>query len=180
MARIDIRLGGSGGQGTITAAAILGYAAVYAGKKAVQTKSYGPEARGGAARGEVVISDEDINYVKVLKSDILVALTQEACDKFVVDAKEGSIVIVDDFLVKNKPQGNFKLYSLPIIKTAAEDVGKSMVANIVTLGVVNELANLIDYEKLEKGVLSKVPKGTEELNKKALQAGIELARKAKK
>ncbi|MCA1980407.1 MAG: 2-oxoacid:acceptor oxidoreductase family protein [Calditerrivibrio sp.] len=180
MARIDIRLGGSGGQGTITAAAIMGYAAVYAGKKAVQTKSYGPEARGGAARGEVVISDEDINYVKVIKSDILVALTQESCDKFIVDAKEGSIVVVDDFMVKNKPQGNFKVYSLPIIKTAAEDIGKSMVANIVMLGVINQLANLLDFDKLEKGVLSKVPKGTEELNKKALKAGVELAKAAMK
>jgi len=104
--------------------------------------------------------------VKVIKSDILVALTQEACDKFIDDVKDGSIVIVDDFMVKNKPKGNFKLYSLPIIKTAAEDIGKSMVANIVTLGVINELASLLDYEKLEKGVLSKVPKGTEELNKK--------------
>lgn len=178
MARVDIRIGGSGGQGTITAAAILGYAAVYAGKKAVQTKSYGPEARGGAARGEVVISDEEINYVKVLKSDVLVALTQEACDKFIGDAKEGSVVIVDSTLVKDLPKGNYKLYALPIIKTAAEDVGKSMVANIVTLGVINQVTNLLDVDKLEKGVLSKVPKGTEELNKKALHAGMELAKKS--
>jgi len=179
MARVDIRLGGSGGQGTITAAAILGYAAVYAGKNAVQTKSYGPEARGGAARGEVVISDEEINYVKVIKSDVLVALTQEACDKFIEDAKEGSVVIVDSMMIKDLPKGNFKLYALPIIKTAAEDIGKSMVANIVTLGVVNEITKLLDYDKLEKGVLSKVPKGTEELNKKALKAGIDLVKNMK-
>jgi len=165
MGRIDIRISGSGGQGTITAAAILGYAAVYAGKKAVQTKSYGPEARGGAARGEVVISDEEINYVKVIKSDILVALTQEACDKFIDDVKDGSIVIVDDFMVKNKPKGNFKLYSLPIIKTAAEDIGKSMVANIVTLGVINELASLLDYEKLEKVYSAKFQKVLKNLTK---------------
>ena len=74
----------------------------------------------------------------------------------------------------NKPQGNFKLYSLPIVKAAAETVGKSMVANIVTLGVVNEIAKLVNYENLEKAILSKVPKGTEELNKKALRVGKEL------
>lgn len=176
MGRVDIRLSGSGGQGMITSGAILGYAAVYDGKKAVQTKSYGPEARGGAARAEVVVSDEEINYVKVLKADILVALTQEASDKFSSDVVDGGIVIVDDLLVKNKPQGNFKLYSLPIVKTAAETVGKSMVANIVTLGVLNEIAKLVNYENLEKAILSKVPKGTEELNKKALKAGADLVK----
>ncbi len=178
MGRVDIRLSGSGGQGMITSGAILGFAAVYDGKQAVQTKSYGPEARGGAARAEVVVSDEDINYVKVLKADILVALTQEAADKFSSDVVDGGIVIVDDLLVKNKPEGNFKLYSYPIIKTAAEKVGKSMVANIVTLGVLNAIANIVDFDNLEKAILAKVPKGTEELNKTALRAGKELVENA--
>ena len=178
MGRVDIRLSGSGGQGMITSGAILGYAAVYDNKQAVQTKSYGPEARGGAARAEVVVADEDINYVKVLKADILVALTQEAADKFSPDVIEGGIVIVDDMLVKTKPEGNFKLYSLPIIKTAAEDLGKSMVANIVTLGVLNQIADLVNYENLEKAILAKVPKGTEDLNKRALAAGRDLAKNA--
>jgi 2-oxoglutarate ferredoxin oxidoreductase subunit gamma len=174
MGRIDIRLSGSGGQGMITAGAILGGAAVKANKNAVQTKSYGPEARGGAARAEVVISDEEINFVKVIKANVLVALTQEAADKFSSEVVDDGIVIVDDLLVKNKPSGNFKLYSYPIVKAAADSVGKAMVANIVTLGVVNEIANLVDYDSLEKAVLGKVPKGTEELNKKALQVGREL------
>ncbi len=158
----------------ITAGAILGGAAVKANKNAVQTKSYGPEARGGAARAEVVISDEEINFVKVIKANVLVALTQEAADKFSSEVVDDGIVIVDDLLVKNKPSGNFKLYSYPIVKAAADSVGKAMVANIVTLGVVNEIANLVDYDSLEKAVLGKVPKGTEELNKKALQVGREL------
>ncbi|MGA1847434.1 2-oxoacid:acceptor oxidoreductase family protein [Deferribacter abyssi] len=176
MARIDIRLSGSGGQGMITSGAILGIAAVYDGKNAVQTKSYGPEARGGAARAEVVISEEEINYVKVIDADILVALTQEAADKFSEAVKEGGIVIVDELMVKNPPKGNFKLYTLPIIKTAAEKVGKSLVANIVTLGALNEISKVVSFESLEKAVLSKVPKGTEELNKKALIAGQEIAK----
>ncbi|MGA1861467.1 2-oxoacid:acceptor oxidoreductase family protein [Deferribacter thermophilus] len=176
MARVDVRLSGSGGQGMITSGAILGVAAVYDGKNAVQTKSYGPEARGGAARSEVVISDEEITYVKVIDADILVALTQEAADKFSSAVKDGGIVIVDSLMVKNPPSGNFKLYSLPIIKTAAEKVGKSLVANIVTLGVLNEIAEVVSFESLEKAVLSKVPKGTEELNKKALAAGREIAK----
>jgi len=176
MARVDVRLSGSGGQGMITSGAILGVAAVYDGKNAVQTKSYGPEARGGAARSEVVISDEEITYVKVIDADILVALTQEAADKFSSAVKDGGIVIVDSLMVKNPPSGNFKLYSLPIIKTAAEKVGKSLVANIVTLGVLNEIAEVVSFESLEKAVLSKVPKGTEELNKKALAAGRKIAK----
>jgi len=176
MGRIDVRLSGSGGQGMITSGAILGGAAVYDNKNAVQTKSYGPEARGGAARAEVVISDEEINFVKVLKANILVALTQEAADKFSSEVVDDGIVIVDDMLVKNKPSGNFKLYSFPIVKAAAEDVGKSMVANIVTLGVLNEIAQVVDFDSLEKAILAKVPKGTEELNKKALKVGKELVK----
>ena len=176
MARVDVRLSGSGGQGMITSGAILGIAAVYDGKNAVQTKSYGPEARGGAARAEVVISDDEITYVKVIDADILVALTQEAADKFTPAVKPGGIVIVDELMVKNVPQGDFKVYVLPIIKSAAEKVGRSLVANIVTLGALNEITNVVSFESLEKAVLSKVPKGTEDMNKKALEVGREIAK----
>lgn len=177
MARNEIRLSGSGGQGMITAGIILAMAAsVFEGKKAIQSQSYGPEARGGASKAEVIISDEDIYYPKVMNPDVVVALTQEAAEKYSKDLKEGGLLIVDNLMVKKAPEGKFKVIRLDIIVTAAEKVGKAMVANVVTLGALNTLCNLVDPATLEKAVLSRVPKGTEELNKKALAAGAELAK----
>jgi len=172
MARHEIRLSGSGGQGMITAGIILAMAAsLYDGKKSIQSQSYGPEARGGASKAEVIIDDIDINYPKVIAPDILVALTQEAVDKYSKDLKNGGVLIVDDMLVRKLPEGNFTVYKLPIIKTAAERVGKAMVANIVMLSALNTICHLVDSDSLNTAVLSSVPKGTENLNKKALEMG---------
>jgi len=180
MAKTQIRLSGSGGQGMITAGIILAAgAAVFEGKKAIQSQSYGPEARGGASKAEVVISDEEIFYPKVMAPDVLVALTQEAAEKYSKDLVDGGILILDDLMVKEAPKGNWKIYTMPIIRTAAEKVGKAMVANVVTLGALNEICGLVSTETLEKAVLSRVPKGTEELNKNAILAGIELAKACK-
>jgi 2-oxoglutarate ferredoxin oxidoreductase subunit gamma len=180
MARHAIRLSGSGGQGMITAGIILAAgASVFEGKKAIQSQSYGPEARGGASKAEVIISDEEIYYPKVMAPDVLVALTQEAADKYSKDLKPGGILILDDLMVKTAPAGDWKVYTMPIIRTAAEKVGKAMVANVVTLGALNEICGFVKPETLEKAVLSRVPKGTEELNKNAINAGVELAKAAK-
>ncbi|MCD8491510.1 MAG: 2-oxoacid:acceptor oxidoreductase family protein [Geovibrio sp.] len=179
MARSEIRLSGSGGQGMITAGIILAMAAsVYEGKKAIQSQSYGPEARGGASKAEVIISDDAIYYPKVMYPDVVVALTQEAADKYCKDLKDTGLLIVDNLMVKKAPAGKFKVVGLDIIVTAAEKVGKAMVANVVTLGALNTFCNLVDPATLEKAVLSRVPKGTEELNRKALAAGAELAKAA--
>ena len=179
MSRDEIRLSGSGGQGMITAGIILGAAAaVYEGRNAVTTKSYGPEARGGAARSEVIISDEEIYYPKVLKPNIMVALTQESIDQYTNDLIEGAIVIYDSYMVKNVPDKPFKYYSMPIIKASTEEVGKTIVANILSLGVLNEICKLVKDESLTKAVLERVPKGTEELNKKALEVGKKIAKES--
>jgi 2-oxoglutarate ferredoxin oxidoreductase subunit gamma len=153
-------------------------ASVFEGKKAIQSQSYGPEARGGASKAEVIISDDAIYYPKVMSPDVVIALTQEAADKYSKDLKDDGILILDELMVKKAPEGKFKVYTLDIIRTAAEKVGKAMVANVVTLGVLNTICNLVDPAMLEKAVLSRVPKGTEELNRKALAAGAELAKAA--
>src|SRR3990167_4058256 len=110
----EIRLSGSGGQGLILGGVILGEAAaIYDGKKAVQSQSYGPEARGGASKSDVIISNEEIDYPKATAIDTLLSLTQEACNKYVVDLKQGGTLIVDSDIVKNIPPGNFKVFKLP-------------------------------------------------------------------
>src|ERR1035437_4658030 len=101
MSRYELRFSGAGGQGLITAGIIMAKAAsIYEGKQAVQSQSYGPEARGGASKAEGIISDEAIDYPKVTQCDELLAMTQVACDKYSHDLKEGGVLLVDSDLVK--------------------------------------------------------------------------------
>ncbi|MDK2919118.1 MAG: 2-oxoglutarate ferredoxin oxidoreductase subunit gamma [Candidatus Petromonas sp.] len=174
----EIRLTGSGGQGLILAGIILAESAILQGGNAVQSQSYGPEARGGASKAEVIISEEEIDFPKVDKADILLSLTQIALNKYADSLKEDGILVVDSELDIPEDVKASKIVAVPILKTAIEKIGKAMVANIVALGVIQELTNVVSKEYLEKAVLNRVPKGTEELNKKALQEGYNLVKDA--
>lgn len=171
--RVEFRLSGSGGQGLLLAGIVLAEAAIEEGKNAVQTQSYGPEARGGSSKAEVVISDEDIDYPKAIDPDFLLALTADAYRSYGKGMEKGTIII--DASVPLDPEIKAKTLALPILKTAAEDVGKKVVANIVALGVLGGISGVVEPATLEKAVLARVPKGTEELNLKALRAGLALA-----
>jgi len=175
--RFEIRLSGSGGQGLILAGIILAEAAsIYEGKEAVQTQSYGPESRGGASKSEVVISDQEIDYPKVTEPDLLLAMTQEACNKYIRDIKPGGIVILDDFFVQSWPEAvQARIFPLPLTRLARDAAGKTIVANIVALGAIVALSGIVSREAAEKAILARVPKGTEEMNRAALQAGLEAA-----
>ena len=177
MSRYELRFSGSGGQGLITAGIIMAKAAsIYEGKQAVQSQSYGPEARGGSSKSEVIISDGPIDYPKATTVDALLAMTQEACDKYTHDLKEGGILLVDSDLVTKLPtKGNFKIISFPIINTAKNDVGREIVANIVALGAMVALTGQVSRENAEKAVLSSVPEAFIELNRKAFSIGFEKA-----
>jgi 2-oxoglutarate ferredoxin oxidoreductase subunit gamma len=171
-----MRLSGSGGQGLILAGKIMAEAAViYDGRNAVQTQSYGPEARGGASKAEVVISDGDIDYPKALSLDLLLALTQVSCAKYSKDLKEGGILIVDSGLVKELPPGDFRVYRAPITEIALKKVGKAVVTNIVAVGILTKIAGVVSEEAVRKAILARVPKGTEELNMKAYEEGLKAA-----
>jgi 2-oxoglutarate ferredoxin oxidoreductase subunit gamma len=178
--RYEIRLSGEGGQGIVLAGVILAEAAaIYDSKNATQTQVYGPESRGGASKAEVIISDEEIDYPKAMSVDLLLALTQAAADKYVHDLKPSGILVVDSTKVVKVPNGEFVVHGLPIIDTAKDTVGKAMVANIVSLGVIAGLSKVVSREAIERAVLARVPKGTEELNRRALEAGFALADSSK-
>jgi 2-oxoglutarate ferredoxin oxidoreductase subunit gamma len=173
--RYEIRLSGEGGQGIILAGIILAESVIQDGRNVVQTQVYGPESRGGATKAEVIISDEEIDYPKAGRIDLLLALTQEACDKYWEDLKNTGTLIVDSGDVIAVPSGGFATYRLPILETAREKIGREVVANIVALGTVTALSGVVSREAIERAVLARVPKGTEERNLKALTAGFELA-----
>jgi 2-oxoglutarate ferredoxin oxidoreductase subunit gamma len=172
--RYEIRLAGSGGQGLILAGIILAEAAgVYDGKFVCQTQSYGPEARGGASKAEVVISDAEIDYPKAIQPDVLLALNQKSLEAFSSDLKPGGLLLVDADLVSEAPAS--RVLALPFTRIARE-LGRAMAANIVALGALAQLTGAVSLESLTAAVLARVPKGTEDLNRRALAAGVAAAK----
>ncbi len=173
--RLEIRLAGSGGQGLILAGMILAEAVgIYEGKFVTQTQSYGPEARGGASKSEVVVSDQEIDYPQAVKPDILLCMNQAACDAYAFDMKAGGTLIVDGSLVHQLP--TTRAIPLPFTKIAREEIGREMMANIVALGALAQLTGIVTLANLEKALLTRVPKGTEAQNHKALEAGVAAAK----
>lgn len=179
MARYEIRLSGAGGQGMILAGIILAEAVLEEDNLNVtQTQSYGPESRGGASRAEVVISEEVIDYPKVIKPDCLLCLTQEAFDKYGSELKEDGVLIVDKRIDTSKADKDIKenILSLPIMKTAIDDVGMRLTANIVVLGVIDKYVKQIDSENLKNAIKERVPEDTVKLNVKAFEHGQNLVK----
>ncbi len=175
MTRTEIRIGGFGGQGVVLAGVLLGQAALNANRYAVQTQSYGAEARGGAARSEVILSDEPVLYPEVTAPDVMVALSQAALDKYLADLKADGCLIVDADLVSDVPDSRRDLYhGGRFTHVAGEELSRSIVANMVMLGYVQRRTGLVPEGALRDAVEAGVPKGTEELNLKALEAGMSL------
>jgi 2-oxoglutarate ferredoxin oxidoreductase subunit gamma len=174
--RKEFRLAGAGGQGLITAAIILAAAAAeHTEYNAVQSQSYGPESRGGSSKADVIISDEEIDYPEIKSPDVLLVMTQEACDKFVPGVRPGGTVIVDDTYVESVPPVDAEILRYSISRKAKE-LGREIVANIVALGLLIGLTGIVPEDATLQAVLARVPKGTEELNKKAFLAGIQAAK----
>ena len=172
--RYEIRLSGEGGQGLVLAGKILAEAAaLYDDKNATQSQSYGPEARGGASRSDVIISDGEIDYPKAMNLDILLALTQESVDKYISHLKSDGVLVVDSDAVRKVPEGGFKVVRVPILRTAREEVGKGIVANMVALGVITKITGVVSQEAAENALLNRVPKGTQEINLKAFRLGMD-------
>ncbi len=175
--KYEIILSGKGGQGLILAGIILAEAAaIYEGLHVVQTQSYGPEARGGASKSEVIISDEPIDFPKVTSADIVVALSQEACDIYAKMVKRGGILILDEDEVQKVPEIEGRIYRIPFIRMAVEEIGKAIVTNIVTLGSLIGLTEILSPESVIKAIENRTPKGTEEINRKAFELGFKAAK----
>lgn len=177
MGRSEVRLTGFGGQGIVLAGVILARAAMHDGKEVTQTQSFGPEARGGACQSEVVVSDEPIHYPFVDEPDILVAMSQEALDKHINSLKTGGRLILDSDMISRIPEkSGIKINKVAATGIATEKLERGILANIVVLGAVTSLTRIVSKEALERAVKESVPKGTEEINLKALEEGLLQAR----
>jgi len=178
--RYEFRLSGSASQGLNLAGKILTEAAaIYDGKNATCWQSYGSEARGGSSRSDVIISDALIEYPKAVHVDFLLALTQEAFDKYYKDVKPNGVVLVDSVYVTDIPNSNSNICSLPITKITEKEVNKKSIIHIVALGMITEIAKVISKEAMKSAILLHVTKGTEEINLKAFKVGIGTVQKLK-
>lgn len=175
--RFEIRLSGAGGQGLILAGKILAEAAaIYESKNATQSQSYGPEARGGASRSEVILSEGDIDFPKATRLDLLLCLTQESCDKYLADIRPDGLLIIDSQYVKSVPEGTFRTIGAPIAEIAETKAGRAVTTNMVALGMIVGATGVVLPESMEKAITARVPRGSEELNIKAFRLGLELAK----
>jgi 2-oxoglutarate ferredoxin oxidoreductase subunit gamma len=174
MSRREIRLSGFGGQGIITAGYILGKgAALFDDKHVTLTKSYGPESRGGACSAQIMISDEAIDYPRLISLELLVVMSQEAYDKYIGSLPPGGLLLTDEDLVDlDQPRDDIEVRSIPSTRIAERELGRKIVANIVMLGFVAANSDAVSPEALREAVLSSVPKGTEELNTRAFRSGF--------
>jgi 2-oxoglutarate ferredoxin oxidoreductase subunit gamma len=172
--KVEVRICGLGGQGVVLAGQILGRAAVYSGKNVVQTQSYGAEARGSAAKSEVIISDERIGYPLVRKCDVLVALTQEMLDANIKDLKEAAVLLVDEDLVKQVPETKSSVHRLPLTKTAQAELKSKMYANVVMLGALTKITRIVSRGVMEKAITLSVKPDTAKANLTAFEKGYSL------
>ncbi|MES0445680.1 MAG: 2-oxoacid:acceptor oxidoreductase family protein [Desulfobacterales bacterium] len=180
MERCRMVFSGSGGQGVITAAILLAEAAVlYENLIAVQSQTYGPAARGGATRSDVIISDSNINYPKVLQPNVLVCLTQEAYNLFYPIIRPGGLLITDTRFVKTEKKVDAQQREFPMYRTVMDKIGKPIVFNICMLGAVISLTDLVKSESIIKVLENRIPSSFLEMNRKALNLGMELAEESK-
>jgi 2-oxoglutarate ferredoxin oxidoreductase subunit gamma len=176
MKRCRLVFSGSGGQGVITAAIILAEAAViYEDRIAVQSQAYGPAARGGATRSDVIVSNSAINYPKVDQPNVLVCLTQEAYNTFYPIIRPGGLLITDSRYVKTHRKVDARQKELPMYQAVMEKIGKPIVFNICMLGAVISLTDLVKSESIMKVLENRIPGSFLEINRNALDLGMRLA-----
>ncbi len=173
--RIEIRISGLGGQGVVLAGQILGRAAVHDGKNVVQTQSYGAEARGSAAKSEVIISESKISFPSVRKCDILIAMSQTAVDEHLKDLKENGVLIVDSSMVQKIPETIARSFKIKASETAEKTLGAKIHANMVMLGALIKITKIVSMKALAKAIKETVSAKTVELNLHAYNEGLALA-----
>ena len=176
MKRCRIIFSGSGGQGVVMASIILAEATVlHEGLNAVQTQSYGPEARGGSTRADVIISDTDIHFPKVTQPNVLICLTQESYNSFSSIIRPGGLLLTDSNFVKQEKKVDARQVELGMYKAVMEKIGKPIVFNICMLGAMVGLTELITTESIMKVLETKFPVEFLEINREALDIGLQLA-----
>ena len=177
---VEMRFSGSGGQGILLAAAIIAEGATAQGKQVVSTQSYGPAARGGASKAEVIVSDEEIDYPEVDAPMLNLCLSQAAYGKYAADTRPGGLLLYDSGLVEpDDTVAGCELCGLPFTQASQDELGKKVVANIVAVGALVEVSGVLPADAVEQAVINRVPERFRELNTEAFRLGRRLAAEAR-
>ena len=177
MEKYRFLMSGSGGQGVISMAILLAdAAAIYEGRNAIQSQSYGPEARGGATRSDVIISEGPIYYPKVSQPNYLIALTNEAMSKYLPLIRPGGLCLYDSDLVQPDLRVDAVRKGLPMHAAVMKELGKPQAFNVVVLGALVTLTKVVSVGALEKVLEARFPSVHHANNKKALHLGVEMAK----
>ncbi len=175
----QVRLSGFGGQGVVLAGTILGHAVIRDGKWVAGSSSYGAQARGGAARADIVVSDAPIVYPHVTVADILVAMAQTAYDKYTEELSESPMVIYEEEMVLPRSMEKASQIAIPATSSAIKELGQQQSANIVLLGALAAITGIASMESLRAAITENVPHRFHDLNLKALELGAQLGEKRK-
>jgi 2-oxoglutarate ferredoxin oxidoreductase subunit gamma len=170
--RTDIRIAGSGGQGVIMASVVLANAfGLFENYEIAQTQSYGPEARGGACKAELIVSDEKIDYMKVGSTDVFIAFNELAFNTYKGSLGDDAMLFVDSTFIKDEVlEGYNNVYKIPATQIAEEEL-KPFNTNIVMLGYMASKIDSLNVESIKKSVEVLMPAKTHELNFKAIDIG---------
>ena len=173
----EMRFAGSGGQGMMLMGDIFAQAVGgFAEKEIVLTRSYGPEARGGACRSELITDVKPINYPSVRRPDFVLAMSQQACDKYHADMGDDGIMLIDPRFVRKVPAGLKRVYSIPMTQLAEEVTGKALAANVVAIGAIAALTGVVDTALVERAIQEHFAPKLRESNDKAFAAGVKAAK----
>lgn len=169
---VEVRFGGSGGQGVLLMGLLLAVAANRDSKCVVQTESYGPEARGGFSRSDVIISDQPIDYPKLDEADLLVVLSPDSLNGYLKSLRRSGVLIYDSSRIATPPAFSGTTIGIPFSRLAKEEIGRVQTTNVVALGAVVGLTGIVSEDSIRKAVIEAVPAGTEEINARALVLGL--------
>ena len=171
----EIRLSGTGGQGLGLGGKMLAAALSSEGLHVAQSQSYEPTSRGGMSRSDLVVTPETADYPLATGLDYLLILDTKAMSISEGMINHDAVVLVDEELVPNPPEGDFKVFALPLSKTAIS-LGNLRVTNVVSLGALIALGDICSIETMEAAIKRITPKKYAQMNLDAVRAGYELVR----
>ncbi|WP_022669551.1 2-oxoacid:acceptor oxidoreductase family protein [Hippea alviniae] len=178
----ELRFGGVGGQGSLTAGTIIAHAAVFhTDYYATQVPTYTSQVRGGAAKADIIISDEPIVFPESTNVDFFLSTHQKAYDAYKGDLKEGAYVLVDSGLVTvpDEDAKKYKVYEYPLVHTAKYEIGNVVTMNILAVGICIGLTEVLPVDVVRETVKEEVPPAFIDMNMKAFDMGLEVGRKFK-
>jgi len=173
--RYEIRLSGTGGQGLGLAGKMLAAALSSEGLHVAQSQSYEPTSRGGMSRSDLIVTQDTADYPLATGLDYLLILDERALSISEGMIKDDAILLVDEELVTNPPEGDFEVHALPLSKTAIS-LGNLRVTNVVSLGALIALGDICSLETMEAAIRRVTPEKYAQMNLDAVRAGFALVK----